>query len=61
MWRRRRQDSQRPSANRVNNDARDAEHLSQWLTLVEVVVPSVEQEAARDLARFVCPWLTTLT
>ena len=45
---------QRPSGDRVKTDARDAEHLARLLKLgevVEVVVPSVEQEAARDLVR----------
>ena len=45
---------QRPPGDRVKTDARDAEHLARLLKLgevVEVVVPSVEQEAARDLVR----------
>ena len=45
---------QRPSGDRVKTDARDAEHLARLVKLdeiVEVVVPSVEQEAARDLVR----------
>ena len=45
---------QRPSGDRVKTDARDAAHLARLLHLgqiVEVSVPSVEQEAARDLVR----------
>jgi transposase len=45
---------QRPWGDRVKTDARDAELLARLLKLdevVEVVVPSVEQEAARDLVR----------
>ncbi|MGK4216998.1 IS110 family transposase [Kocuria marina] len=45
---------QRPSGDRVKTDAKDAVHLARLLRLDEVtavVVPSVEQEAARDLAR----------
>ena len=45
---------QRPSGDRVKTDARDARHLARLLHLdeiVEVTVPSVEQEAARDLVR----------
>jgi transposase len=45
---------QRPSGDRVKTDARDALHLARLLRLDEitaVVVPSVEQEAARDLVR----------
>lgn len=45
---------QRPSGDRVKTDARDAIHLARLLRLDEVspvVVPSVEQEAARDLVR----------
>ncbi|MFI7493311.1 transposase [Kocuria sp. M4R2S49] len=45
---------QRPSGDRVKTDARDAVHLVRLLRLDEitgVVVPSVEQEAARDLVR----------
>jgi transposase len=45
---------QRPSGDRVKTDARDALHLAKLLHLGEVVavtVPSVEQEAARDLVR----------
>jgi transposase len=45
---------QRPHGDRVKTDARDAELLARLLVVdqfVEVVVPSVEQEAARDLVR----------
>jgi transposase len=45
---------QRPSGERVKTDARDAAHLARLLHLgqiVEVVIPSAEQEAARDLVR----------
>jgi transposase len=45
---------QRPSGDRVKTDARDAVHLARLLRLGEitpVAVPSVEQEAARDLIR----------
>jgi transposase len=45
---------QRPSGDRVKTDARDALHLARLLRLDEVtavVVPTVEQEAARDLVR----------
>jgi transposase len=45
---------QRPHGDRVKTDARDAELLARLLKLhefAEVVVPSVEQEAARDLVR----------
>jgi transposase len=45
---------QRPSGDRVKTDARDALHLARLLRLGEVTavaVPSVEQEAARDLVR----------
>ena len=45
---------QRPSGDRVKTDARDARHLARLLHLSEiaaVTVPSVEQEAARDLVR----------
>ena len=44
----------RPSGDRVKTDARDAELLARLLKLdeiVEVTVPSVPQEAARDLVR----------
>jgi transposase len=45
---------QRPSGDRVKTDARDAVHLARLLRLEEIVavaVPSVAQEAARDLVR----------
>ncbi|MGH3885999.1 MAG: hypothetical protein ACRDSZ_05395 [Pseudonocardiaceae bacterium] len=45
---------QRPVGDRVKIDVRDARHLARLLHLEEivaVVVPSVEQEAARDLVR----------
>jgi transposase len=45
---------QRPAGDRVKTDARDALHLARLLHLgeiVEVTVPSVDQEAARDLVR----------
>ena len=45
---------QRPAADRVKTDARDALHLARLLRMdqiVEVRVPSIEQEAARDLVR----------
>lgn len=45
---------QRPAGDRVKTDARDALHLARLLHLgeiVEVTVPSVGQEAARDLVR----------
>lgn len=45
---------QRPAADRVKTDARDALHLARLLRMdqfVEVRVPDVEQEAARDLVR----------
>ena len=45
---------QRPSGDRVKTDARDAMHLAKLLRLDEIVavtVPSIEQEAARDLVR----------
>jgi len=45
---------QRPAGDRVKTDARDALHLARLLKLgeiVEVTVPSVSQEAARDLVR----------
>ena len=44
----------RPSGDRVKTDAKDAMHLARMLRLGEVTavaVPSVEQEAARDLVR----------
>ncbi len=45
---------QRPSGDRVKTDQRDALHLARLLRLDEVTsvtVPSVGQEAARDLVR----------
>jgi transposase len=45
---------QRPAGDRVKTDARDAIHLARLLRMDEftsVAVPSVEQEAARDLVR----------
>jgi transposase len=45
---------QRPAGDRVKTDTRDAQLLARLLKLdeiVEVSVPSVEQEAARDLVR----------
>ncbi len=45
---------QRPSGDRVKTDAKDAVHLARLLRLDEftaVVVPTVEQESARDLVR----------
>jgi transposase len=45
---------QRPSGDRVKTDAKDAVHLARLLRLDDVtpvVVPSVDQEAARDLVR----------
>jgi len=45
---------QRPSGDRVKTDVRDARRLARLLHLGEIVavtVPSVEQEAARDLVR----------
>jgi transposase len=45
---------QRPAGDRVKTDAKDAVHLARLLRLGEltaVVVPSVDQEAARDLVR----------
>src|ERR1700758_3923853 len=45
---------QRPAGDRVKTDARDAAHLARLLHLgqiVEVAVPTVEQEAARDVVR----------
>ena len=45
---------QRPSGDRVKTDARDAVHLARLLRLGEitsVAVPTVDQEAARDLVR----------
>ncbi|HUO39602.1 MAG TPA: IS110 family transposase [Mycobacterium sp.] len=45
---------QRPAGDRVKTDARDAAHLARLLHLgqiVEVMIPSPAQEAARDLVR----------
>ena len=45
---------QRPAGDRVKTDARDAVHLARLLRLDEitaVAIPTVEQEAARDLVR----------
>lgn len=45
---------QKPSGDRVKTDARDALHLSRLLRLDEITavsIPSVTQEAARDLVR----------
>jgi len=45
---------QRPAGDRVKTDARDALHLARLLRLddiVSVAVPTIEQEAARDLVR----------
>jgi len=45
---------QRPAGDRVKTDAKDAVHLARLLRLGEVtpvVVPTVDQEAARDLVR----------
>ncbi|KZS69616.1 MAG: IS110 family transposase [Mycobacterium pseudokansasii] len=45
---------QRPSGDRVKTDTRDARHLARLLHLgeiVEVTIPRIEQEAARDLVR----------
>ena len=45
---------QRPTGDRVKTDKRDARHLARLLHLDEIVavaVPSVEQEAARDVVR----------
>jgi transposase len=45
---------QRPSGDRIKTDVRDARHLARLLHLGEIVavaVPSIEQEAARDLVR----------
>ncbi|BCO35368.1 hypothetical protein MHEC_18010 [Mycobacterium heckeshornense] len=44
----------RPFGDRVETDARDAAHLARLLhsgQIVEVTVPTVTQEAARDLVR----------
>ncbi len=45
---------QRPSGDRVKTDTRDARHLARLLHLgqiAQVTIPSIEQEAARDLVR----------
>ena len=45
---------QRPLGDRVKTDARDARHLARLLHLGEIVavaIPTVEQEAARDMVR----------
>lgn len=45
---------QRPAGDRVKTDARDAVHLARLLRLdefVPVAIPTVDQEAARDLVR----------
>ena len=45
---------QKPSGDRVKTDAKDAVHLARLLRLDEitaVTIPSVDQEAARDLVR----------
>jgi transposase len=45
---------QRPAGDRIKTDARDALHLARLLRMdqiVEVRVPTIEQEAARDLVR----------
>jgi transposase len=45
---------QRPSGDRIKTDRRDARHLARLLHLGEIVpveVPSIQREAARDLAR----------
>ena len=45
---------QRPSGDRVKTDAKDAVHLARLLRLDEITsvsIPSVDQEAARDLVR----------
>jgi len=45
---------QRPAGDRVKTDAKDAIHLARLLRLGEVTpvaVPTVDQEAARDLVR----------
>jgi transposase len=44
----------RPAGDRIKTDARDARHLARPLHLGEIVavaIPSIEQEAARDLVR----------
>ena len=45
---------QRPAGDRVKTDARDALHLARLLRLDEVTavaIPSIDQEAVRDLVR----------
>jgi transposase len=45
---------QRPLGDRIKTDARDAQHLARllhWGQIAEVAIPSIEQEAARDLVR----------
>lgn len=45
---------QRPPGDRIKNDTRDAQHLARLLHLgqiVDVTVPSIAQEGARDLVR----------
>lgn len=45
---------QKPAGDRIKTDARDARHLARLLRLDEITpvsVPTVEQEAARDLVR----------
>ncbi len=45
---------QRPPGDRIKNDTRDAQHLARLLHLgqiVDIAVPSLEQEGARDLVR----------
>jgi len=45
---------QRPSGDRVKTDARDSMHLARLLRLgeiTEIMIPGLEQEAARDLVR----------
>ena len=45
---------QRPAGDRVKTDARDAVHLARLLRLDEITpvsIPTVDQEAARDLVR----------
>jgi transposase len=52
---------QRPSGDRVKTDAGDAVHLARLLRLGEVTdvaVPSVAQEAARDLEPCTCGYST---
>jgi len=45
---------QKPAGDRVKTDARDALHLARLLRLDEITsvsIPTVDQEAARDLVR----------